>query len=581
MNLAPPRVFLTTPGPLDPWTLAPPPGPARPIDDVLAELDAARGGRFVILLGHDPLALPHLPALLAACRARGLAPGLQLTLRPGDLDRLRGLDVEIVRLGLHGDDHDARVGTPGSRAETLAALQQRRPRARVVTAVDGDGALSAVTDARDRAEEIELIAAVPLPHAARAALLDRVWLRLRGSATTVLIDGLDHAPFPDDPEARPLDPLLVDLRLQGGWLHTRARPTPLRADLRLSEPIARHDLPPLDGPTLLLAPGLGDVLLATSTLPALARALQRRGLPLRFDSVWEPPWNLHTGDDPVRAAARMSTARRFDGPFLDHADLRGAKHVIVPGWDAAARLVARLPPDATMHVLDLHMLVGVERLLAAWPAADWGDRVVVHACFPGFAPMYLRAGVPYHAVAQRPDPIDTATVRPGPGDGAPVCAGNHLRDHRLLTAALDHLGDRAPVLDHFSASPANHRALRPRGAVALAILYEALQRAPYVVLPVGWSTTFAAGQSLTMLARAAGRPIVGTRVWGLIDHLREGVDALLVPPEDPRALAEAIDRLAHDGALRDQLAVADAPGVEGLAEGMMVGAVGAVGAWAC
>jgi glycosyltransferase involved in cell wall biosynthesis len=44
-------------------------------------------------------------------------------------------------------------------------------------------------------------------------------------------------------------------------------------------------------------------------------------------------------------------------------------------------------------------------------------------------------------------------------------------------------------------------------------------------------------------AIAAGRPVIATRVGGLPEAVREGEDGLLVTPEDPMALAEALSRL--------------------------------------
>jgi glycosyltransferase involved in cell wall biosynthesis len=51
-------------------------------------------------------------------------------------------------------------------------------------------------------------------------------------------------------------------------------------------------------------------------------------------------------------------------------------------------------------------------------------------------------------------------------------------------------------------------------------------------------------------AAASGRPIVATDVPGCREIARQNVNALLVPPDDPAALADAIDRLAGDAALR-------------------------------
>jgi glycosyltransferase involved in cell wall biosynthesis len=53
---------------------------------------------------------------------------------------------------------------------------------------------------------------------------------------------------------------------------------------------------------------------------------------------------------------------------------------------------------------------------------------------------------------------------------------------------------------------------------------------------------------------AAGRPIVASRLPALAEVLEDGVNALLVAPGDPAALADAIRRLAGDPALARRLA---------------------------
>jgi glycosyltransferase involved in cell wall biosynthesis len=54
-------------------------------------------------------------------------------------------------------------------------------------------------------------------------------------------------------------------------------------------------------------------------------------------------------------------------------------------------------------------------------------------------------------------------------------------------------------------------------------------------------------------AMAHGRPVVATRVGGLPDAVRDGETGLLVPPRDPVALREALERLLGDAELRARL----------------------------
>ena len=53
---------------------------------------------------------------------------------------------------------------------------------------------------------------------------------------------------------------------------------------------------------------------------------------------------------------------------------------------------------------------------------------------------------------------------------------------------------------------------------------------------------------------AAGRPIVASRLPALAEVLEDGINALLVAPGDPAALADAIRRLIADPALALRLA---------------------------
>jgi glycosyltransferase involved in cell wall biosynthesis len=55
-------------------------------------------------------------------------------------------------------------------------------------------------------------------------------------------------------------------------------------------------------------------------------------------------------------------------------------------------------------------------------------------------------------------------------------------------------------------------------------------------------------------ARAFGCPVVATDVGGIPTSVTDGVDGILVPPEDPVALATAIERVLTDDGLRASLA---------------------------
>src|SRR5207244_1724240 len=68
-----------------------------------------------------------------------------------------------------------------------------------------------------------------------------------------------------------------------------------------------------------------------------------------------------------------------------------------------------------------------------------------------------------------------------------------------------------------------------------------------VLLVPSWEEPF----GLVLLeAMASGIPVISTAAGGPLDILRSGVEGILVPPKNPRALAEAVRAL---DSLRDQI----------------------------
>jgi glycosyltransferase involved in cell wall biosynthesis len=57
-------------------------------------------------------------------------------------------------------------------------------------------------------------------------------------------------------------------------------------------------------------------------------------------------------------------------------------------------------------------------------------------------------------------------------------------------------------------------------------------------------------------AMACGKPVVATTVGGIPEVVAQGETGLLVPPRDPRAMADAITRLLSDRALRERMGAA-------------------------
>jgi D-inositol-3-phosphate glycosyltransferase len=72
-----------------------------------------------------------------------------------------------------------------------------------------------------------------------------------------------------------------------------------------------------------------------------------------------------------------------------------------------------------------------------------------------------------------------------------------------------------------------------------------------VVVQVPW---FAGFGRAAVEALACGRPVVATAVGGMLESVEHGVNGVLVPPRDPRALHEAVRKVVTDPRCRAVLA---------------------------
>ncbi|MEP6698427.1 MAG: glycosyltransferase [Verrucomicrobiota bacterium] len=73
------------------------------------------------------------------------------------------------------------------------------------------------------------------------------------------------------------------------------------------------------------------------------------------------------------------------------------------------------------------------------------------------------------------------------------------------------------------------------------------------VLPSAYPEPFG---GVVMEAMSMGLPVIATNLGGSLDQVVDGVTGFLVPPGDPHSLAERIERLANDAALRRSMGAA-------------------------
>lgn len=174
---------------------------------------------------------------------------------------------------------------------------------------------------------------------------------------------------------------------------------------------------------------------------------------------------------------------------------------IPPGWSV-------LPP-------------GVPLPEAPAPERPWGARLLC------LGRLDERKGVDVAVDALALLPADVRLTVVGGGDPAVA--------HDLRARA-----DRAGAGDRLELRPAVDRAALP----GLFAEHDAL------VFPVRWSEPFGL---VPLEAMSFGRPVVSTAIGGQAEYLRDGDNALVVPTDDPIAVAAAVRRLATDADLRARL----------------------------
>jgi glycosyltransferase involved in cell wall biosynthesis len=94
-----------------------------------------------------------------------------------------------------------------------------------------------------------------------------------------------------------------------------------------------------------------------------------------------------------------------------------------------------------------------------------------------------------------------------------------------------------------------------RGAQPFATVMEAYRAADVFVLPcvVARDGRRDITPNAVIEAMAMKLPVISTPIAGLVEIVEHGTSGLLVAPEDPLALADEIERLAHDRALATTL----------------------------
>ncbi len=160
-------------------------------------------------------------------------------------------------------------------------------------------------------------------------------------------------------------------------------------------------------------------------------------------------------------------------------------------------------------------------------------------------------------------------------DGSSLVFAGRLGPQKALGVALDALtrtpdatltvagdGPERAAVESRAAQLGLGSRVRFLGSVPRETVLRLFRAADASVLPSAWENF----PHTVVESLAVGCPVIATAVGGVPEVVKDGENGLLVPPNDPAALAAAITRLVSDDELRARLASAAAPSVAGLTE---------------
>ncbi|MEC7947035.1 MAG: glycosyltransferase, partial [Myxococcota bacterium] len=204
----------------------------------------------------------------------------------------------------------------------------------------------------------------------------------------------------------------------------------------------------------------------------------------------------------------------------------------------------------------------LHQILDVW---DCVDRFLCPSRF--LADMVVRFGIPPERVAHRPNFLETSPVPVrGARTGRPtwVYAGRLAPEKGVdiaITAAQGLPGadllicGRGPEEARLRRRARGLQNVRFLGHLPRRDLARHLAAARAVVVPSRWYENF---PYAVLEAQAAGCAVVASRIGGIPEQIDDGVDGLLVPPDNAAALRGALGRLLDAPALARKLGMAGA-----------------------
>ena len=296
---------------------------------------------------------------------------------------------------------------------------------------------------------------------------------------------------------------------------------------------------------------------------ALGRIVEQE----RPDVVHAHNWIVNS----ALALRRHSTTRPRFGLVLtlhDYSQVCATKRLMRAGSDCEGPTVARCLPCATSHY---GPLTGPVTAVATAAMRPWKKHAIDHVV------SVSRAVAVGNHVARGPassvipnfilDSVlpESTAIFNGEDESMPrtpqgdflLFVGDLSKEKGLQTLlrAYELLGPARPRLLLVGRRTADTPMLLPDG-VEMHLewphrhVLTALRRCQCAVLPSVWPDPC---PTVVLEAMASGCPVVSTSVGGITDMIVDGESGLLVPPQNERELAEAIDRVLSDGDLRARI----------------------------
>jgi glycosyltransferase involved in cell wall biosynthesis len=166
--------------------------------------------------------------------------------------------------------------------------------------------------------------------------------------------------------------------------------------------------------------------------------------------------------------------------------------------------------------------------------------------------------------------VDAGFWAPGGSsrEGRVLSVGNDRnRDHVTLVAGVQQVASPSRRVDLLLASRRPASVPAALGTQVEALRHAALRSEYHRAQVVAIATKpnlHCSGITAVLEAMACARPVVASATPGMGDYVRDGIDGLLVPPGDPRALAEAVAGLLDAPDLCEQMGRAGRARVEEL-----------------